>query len=96
MLVSSTPEVPMTEPNVTAELTPSEWSLIQAMRGLPEGPMKARVAGIFGELLFYVRNPRCQGMGPEGFPCGDPRSTCEECHRMWDLLDEISARSARA
>jgi hypothetical protein len=42
--------------------------------------------------LFYVRNPRCEGIGVEGFPCGDPVTTCEECHQIWDLLESIAER----
>jgi hypothetical protein len=35
-------------------------------------------------------------MGVEGFPCGDPVSTCEECHQIWDLLETITDRVAKA
>ena len=82
----------MTEPTIQTDLTPAEWSLIQAMRELPESSLRDRLHGVFGELLFFVRNPRCQGMGVEGFPCGEPVTTCEECHEVWDFLDTLSAR----
>jgi hypothetical protein len=84
----------MNEPTVTTTLTPAEWKLISEIRGIPAGITQARVHQILGEFLFYVRNPRCQGVMPEGYPCGDPRSTCEQCHQIWDLLDEIEARVA--
>lgn len=83
----------MSDP-VAATLSPAEWKLISEIRALPEGLAKSRVHDILGEFLFYVRNPRCQGVMPEGFPCGDPRSTCEHCHQIWDLLDEMEARVA--
>ena len=51
--------------------------------------------GSVRELLFFFSNPRCQGMGVEGFPCGEPRSTCEECHEVWDMLDRLSARNRK-
>jgi hypothetical protein len=47
------------------------------------------------ELVFYIQNPRCEGMQADGFPCGDPRNNCEECHRMWNLLDQISLKVPR-
>ena len=82
----------MPEPTITAVLSPSEWSLIQGLRRLPESPLRDRMNEVLEGLLFYVKNPRCQGMGPEGFACGDPQSTCEECQQVWDLLDSLAGR----
>jgi hypothetical protein len=82
----------MPEPTVTVALSPAEWRLIQGMRSLPPSRLRDRISQVLNELLFYVRNPRCEGMGPEGFPCGDPVSTCEECQEIWDLLDTIAER----
>lgn len=79
-----------------ANLSAAEWKLIQELRALPESPLKDRVHQVLGELLFYVRNPRCQGVGVEGFPCGDPKSTCEDCHHIWDLLDQVGKRSGKS
>ena len=84
----------MPEPTITAVLSPSEWSLIQGLRGLPESKLRDRMSEVLEGLLFYVKNPRCEGIGVEGFPCGDPVSTCEECHQIWDLLEVISGRLA--
>jgi hypothetical protein len=86
----------MPEPTVTVALSPAEWRLVQSMRNLPDSPFRDRISEVLEGLLFYVRNPRCEGMGPEGFPCGDPMSTCEECHQMWDLLDSIAERVEKA
>jgi hypothetical protein len=80
---------------INVGLTEPEWNLIQGIRALPESPLRERVHDTLFELLFYIANPRCQGMGVEGFPCGDPRSSCEDCHRIWDLLDQISFRARR-
>jgi hypothetical protein len=82
----------MPEPTITEVLSPSEWRLIQGIRQLPESRLRDRTSEVLEGLLFYVKNPRCQGMGVEGFPCGDPVSTCEECHQIWDLLDTINMR----
>lgn len=82
----------MSENPIHADLSPAEWTLIQAMREVPESALRERLHDVFGELIFYVRNPRCQGMGAEGFPCGEPVSTCDECHQVWDLLEQVSSR----
>jgi hypothetical protein len=86
----------MPEPTITAVLSPAEWHLVEAIRGLPESKLRHRITEVLDGLLFYVRNPRCEGMGVEGFPCGDPQSTCEECHEIWDLLQAISDRVEQA
>lgn len=84
----------MPEPNVAATLTPAEWKLINEIRNIPGSATQSRIHEILGEFLFYVRNPRCQGVMPEGFPCGDPRTSCDQCHQIWDILEEMEARVA--
>jgi len=86
----------MPEPTITAVLSPTEWRLIESIRGLPAGKLHNRTSEVLEDLLFYVRNPRCEGMGVEGFPCGEPKAPCEECHEIWDLLESIAERVARA
>lgn len=77
------------------DLSASEWKLIQELRALPDEALRGRMETSLGELLFFFRNPRCQGMGIEGFPCGDPRSSCEDCHRIWDMLDKVADRARK-
>ena len=79
----------MSENPIHADLTAAEWSLIQALRDVPESALRDRVHQVFTELIFFVRNPRCQGMGNEGFPCGEPPVSCDECHGVWDALEKI-------
>jgi hypothetical protein len=83
----------MPEPTVTEVLSPAEWRLIESLRNLPESPLRGRIFDLLDSLLFYVRNPRCEGMGVEGFPCGEPAATCEECHAVWDLLQAMADRT---
>lgn len=82
----------MPQAPITATLSPSEWHLVEAIRALPDSPLRERTTRILEELLFYVGSPRCQGMGVDGFPCGEPGSSCEECQAVWDLLDSIAQR----
>jgi len=83
----------MSDHPVPATLSPAEWKLIQELRTLPDSPLKDRVHAVLSELLFFIRHPQCQGMGIEGFPCGTPQSSCEDCHRIWSTLDLISERA---
>lgn len=82
----------MPEPTLSVPLSPSEWQLVEAIRALPASALRDRINEVLKDLLFYVANPRCEGMGVEGFPCGDPASTCDECHQIWDLLENIAKR----
>ncbi|BDU77185.1 hypothetical protein [Mesoterricola sediminis] len=82
----------MSQKPVQVELNEAEWRLVQAIRALPESSLRGRVHGVLEDLLFYVANPRCQGMGAEGFPCGEPVTSCEACHEVWDLLDSLATR----
>ena len=49
------------------ELSPAEWKLIQDLRSLPDAALRDRMQTSIGELLFFFRTPRCQGIGIEGF-----------------------------
>jgi len=82
----------MSETPTPAVLTPSEWKFIQALRQLPADTLRGHALDVFTELLFYVDNPRCQGVGAEGFPCGEPKTSCDECHQVWNLLEVVAQR----
>ena len=86
----------MTQTIDRPDLSAAEWKLIQDLRALPDEPLRTRVQTSLNELLFFFRTPKCQGIGVEGFPCGDPRSSCEDCHQIWDMLDKVAERSRKA
>ena len=77
------------------ELSAAEWKFIQDLRALPDEALRNRVQSSLNELLFFFRTPQCQGMGIEGFPCGEPRSSCEDCHQIWAMLDKVAERSRK-
>jgi hypothetical protein len=74
------------------ELSATEWKLIEALRALPDAALRTRVHASLQELLYFFQTPRCQGPGVDGFPCGDPKSSCDECHQIWDALDQVAVR----
>jgi len=77
------------------ELSLAEWKLIQDLRALPDEALRTRMQASLQELVFFFRTPKCQGIGIEGFPCGDPKSSCEDCHQIWDMLDKVAERARR-
>lgn len=76
-------------------LSPAEWQLVQSLRSLPDQALRDRMQASLGELLYFFQTPRCQGLGVDGFPCGDPRSSCDDCHQIWDTLDMVAARTRK-
>ncbi|MCE1230139.1 MAG: hypothetical protein LWX11_11720 [Firmicutes bacterium] len=86
----------MTQPSIHAELSAEEWKLIQELRALPEDALRGRVHASFTELLFFFRNPKCQGIGVEGFPCGEPSASCDDCHHIWDAMDRVACRAKKS
>lgn len=75
-------------------LTAQETALLERFRALPDDDSRERMLQLSRALGFYIQNHRCLGMGAEGFPCGEPPATCDECHRTWDLLDQLGAKNA--
>lgn len=82
----------MTPSSDYPELTAAEWRLIEGVRALPDAALRARVQSSLQELLYFFQTPRCQGPGVDGFPCGDPKSSCDECRQIWDALDRVAER----
>ncbi len=85
----------MSQPHDQPELSAAEWKLIQDLRALPEEALRTRVHASLNELLYFFRTPKCQGIGVDGFPCGDPKSSCDECHQIWEMLDRVAERSKK-
>lgn len=77
----------MTE--ATPTLTPQEAEILAVLRAMPGPQTQERILRLLKSIAFYVEHPRCQGMLAEGFPCGTPTRTCDECHEIWDMLDRL-------
>lgn len=80
----------MAAPQDQPPLSAAERRLIQDLRDLPDEALRERMLRSMQQLVFFFQNPKCQGVGVEGFPCGEPRSSCDDCHHIWDLLDKLS------
>lgn len=82
----------MTEPTIQTTLSPEEWRIVMALRDIPDSPLRQKVSGLLGELIRFIQQPRCLGMQSDGFPCGTPHTSCEECQHMLKVLDDLAAR----
>ncbi len=82
----------MSDASIQTTLTPEEWKIVLALREIPDSPLREKVSGLFGELVRFIQQPRCMGMQSDGFPCGTPHTSCEECQQMLQVLDDLAAR----
>lgn len=71
-------------------LTAQEAEIITLLRGLPGPETQTRVIAHLKQVAFWIGMPRCQGLMAEGFPCGNPPTTCDECHEVWDMLEKLN------
>ena len=82
----------MTDTAIQTTLSNEEWNIVMALREIPDSPLRAKVSGLLAELVRFVQQPRCLGMQSDGFPCGSPSTSCEECQQMLKVLDDLAAR----
>ena len=82
----------MTDTAIQTNLSNEEWKIVMALREIPDSPLRAKVSGLLGELVRFIQQPRCLGMQSDGFPCGTPHTSCEECQHMLQVLDDLAAR----
>jgi hypothetical protein len=82
----------MTDIAIPTTLNAEEWKVVMALRDIPDSPLRTKVSALLAELLRFIQQPRCLGMQSDGFPCGTPTSSCEECQHMLQVLDDLAAR----
>ncbi len=82
----------MTDTLIHTTLSTEEWDMVMALREIPDSPLRARVSALLRDLVRFIQQPRCQGMQSDGFPCGSPHTSCEECQHMLKVLDDLAAR----
>ena len=82
----------MMDTAIQTTLNAEEWKIIMALREIPDSPLRKKVSGLLGELVRFIQQPRCLGMQSDGFPCGTPHTSCEECQHMLQVLDDLAAR----
>jgi hypothetical protein len=82
----------MTDPTIHTDLSAEEWKIVMALREIPDSPVRRKVSGLLVELTRFIHQPRCLGMQGDGFPCGTPTTSCEECQHMLKVLDDLGAR----
>jgi len=74
------------------KLDAKEWELVSALRDIPPSPLRDLVRELMGELVTYVREPRCAEIQADGVPCESPAADCEQCMKVKELLVQLRRR----
>ncbi len=82
----------MSRLEVPLPLSNEENELVAIWRELPAGPMQRRVREIVVEILRFARDPHCDEMQGDGVPCSQPRTRCDECARVIEILRRFETR----
>jgi hypothetical protein len=73
-------------------LLPEERRLIDALRSIPQSPLREHLSQLVSELADFVAAPGCAEMQADGAPCSSAQASCDQCRKMIDLLEGLRRR----
>ncbi len=82
----------MTGTGVALLLSPEERQLVEALREVPESPLRQKMVVLLRALFSFASAPRCPEAQPDGVPCDNPTSHCDQCARVTRVLDTLARR----
>ncbi|HEX7579742.1 MAG TPA: hypothetical protein VF580_07055 [Thermoanaerobaculia bacterium] len=82
----------MNAAGVALVLTPEERQLVEALREVPESPLRRKMVVLLRALFSFTRAPRCPEAQPDGVPCENPAAQCDQCARITRVLDNLARR----
>ena len=80
---------------VRVDLDAAEWALVRSLREVAPSTVRERAREVVGQLLAYVGSPGCTTQQADGAPCDTPKSSCDECDRVLQVLGDLKARLER-
>lgn len=73
-------------------LDEQEWRLIRSLREIPTSPLRDRMSELIDTLVEFVADPGCPEMQADGVPCSSAQMSCDRCHEVIALLEELRQR----
>jgi hypothetical protein len=73
-------------------LRPEERRLVEALRSIPESPLRDRLMQLVSELADFVAAPGCAEMQADGAPCSSAQASCDECRKLTSLIEGLRTR----
>jgi hypothetical protein len=77
------------------DLEAAEWALVRSLREVAPSTVRERAAEVVGQLLAFVGSPGCNTQQADGAPCDTPKTSCDECDRVLQVLGDLQARLRR-
>lgn len=71
-------------------LAPHESQLIEALRTVDPDRQPSMARACTELILLSERHRTCPGIGVDGFPCGSPKDTCENCRQLVTSLESLT------
>jgi hypothetical protein len=84
----------MSLPGVALVLSPEERELVEALREIPESPLRRKLVRLTRDLFAFGQSPACGGTQGDGTPCDNPHAQCDQCSRVTRVLDALANRFA--
>lgn len=82
----------MSARGVALVLTPEERQLVEALREVPESPLRRKMVAVLQALFSFARDPRCAEAQADGVPCENPAAQCDQCARITRVMDNLTRR----
>jgi hypothetical protein len=79
-------------PSALETLSPEERRLLLALREIPESPLRELFTTLVSELTEFVASPTCAEMQADGAPCTSAEASCDQCHKLEQLLEGLRTR----
>jgi hypothetical protein len=73
-------------------LRPEERKLVEALRSIPESPLRDRLLQLVSELADFVAAPGCAEMQADGAPCSSAQASCDECRKLTGMIEGLRTR----
>jgi hypothetical protein len=70
----------------------SEGPLLEALGGLPTGPLRDAIVALIRDLAAFVADPGCPERQADGVPCASAQAACDECRRVIGVLEDLRRR----
>jgi hypothetical protein len=72
-----------------------EAQIADRLRSLPPGRLREQVVRLFGRVIDFANECRCDDAQGDGVPCGSVLTACDGCPRCLAILSEVEARIPR-
>lgn len=74
---------------IQESLSGEEWTLVNRLRGIPEGAERDELIALVSDLVEFVHDPHCAEAQADGVPCRSVQLDCAECQDVLQTLTTL-------